>query len=110
MAARRSRCNRRGLSVGTSIATDGAVAQLGERLNGIQEVESSILFGSTDFPTGSMRAFPGDRPGKPSADREPSEFSTGAGDWDRIFAGFAATRPRVTPLTRVRAAARLGRR
>jgi hypothetical protein len=25
----------------------GAVAQLGERLNGIQEVESSILFGST---------------------------------------------------------------
>ena len=26
---------------------DGVVAQLGERLNGIQEVDSSILFGST---------------------------------------------------------------
>ena len=31
-------------------APRGAVAQLGERLNGIQEVESSILFGSTIFP------------------------------------------------------------
>ena len=30
---------------------DGVVAQLGERLNGIQEVDSSILFGSTNtFP------------------------------------------------------------
>ena len=28
----------------------GAVAQLGERLNGIQEVEGSIPFGSTSFP------------------------------------------------------------
>ena len=27
----------------------GAVAQLGERLNGIQEVEGSIPFGSTKF-------------------------------------------------------------
>ena len=31
----------------TNTFTCGAVAQLGERLNGIQEVESSILFGST---------------------------------------------------------------
>ena len=28
----------------------GAVAQLGERLNGIQEVDGSIPFGSTNFP------------------------------------------------------------
>ena len=29
--------------------TGGAVAQLGERLNGIQEVEGSIPFGSTQI-------------------------------------------------------------
>ena len=37
----------------------GAVAQLGERLNGIQEVEGSIPFGSTRFPsplTGSLES------------------------------------------------------
>ena len=33
----------------------GAVAQLGERLNGIQEVESSILFGSTIFNSLTFR-------------------------------------------------------
>lgn len=42
----------------TNTFTCGAVAQLGERLNGIQEVESSILFGSTknkkSDPIGSL--------------------------------------------------------
>ena len=36
----------------------GAVAQLGERLNGIQEVESSILFGSMRKRRGRPRKPP----------------------------------------------------
>jgi hypothetical protein len=30
------------------VIVDGAIAQLGERLNGIQEVDGSIPFGSTN--------------------------------------------------------------
>ncbi len=41
----------------TSPATGGAVAQLGERLNGIQEVDGSIPFSSTN-PFGYLRAAP----------------------------------------------------
>ena len=34
----------------TRLPTDGAIAQLGERLNGIQEVSGSIPLGSTKSP------------------------------------------------------------
>ena len=37
------------MTVYSAPQTRGAVAQLGERLNGIQEVEGSIPFGSTIF-------------------------------------------------------------
>ncbi len=45
----------------------GAVAQLGERLNGIQEVEGSIPFGSTSFfPCRQVRGQKAPRPDRPS--------------------------------------------
>ena len=53
----------------TARLLSGAVAQLGERLNGIQEVEGSTPFGSTkasDIPPQSMR---------PPGSRRPSCFS-----------------------------------
>ena len=37
----------RGGALASLVFQSGAVAQLGERLNGIQEVDSSILFSST---------------------------------------------------------------
>ena len=37
--------------------SNGAVAQLGERLNGIQEVRGSIPLGSTKYLTNAVRSF-----------------------------------------------------
>jgi hypothetical protein len=45
------------VAIGERFGGPGGVAQLGERLNGIQEVEGSIPFGSTKNSLNSLKKF-----------------------------------------------------